>query len=252
VEEMSLDEARSDGAIALFDEKYEDRVRVVSVGDYSRELCGGTHVGRTGELGLFKIVSEGAVAAGVRRIEALTGKAAVKYVASEEAVLHRLSEQLQAVPAELPERVDKLLQENRELAREVERLKARLAAAQSEELLQQAMEIAGLKVLPAKVEGLDAAALRTLGDRLREKLGSGVILLGSAFGDKALFLAMVTPDVVKQGIKAGDIVKIAAQAAGGGGGGRPDMAQAGGKEPAKIEAALELAVESIRNQLAAV
>ena len=250
--EMSLDEARADGAIALFDEKYEERVRVISVGDYSRELCGGTHVRRTGELGLFKIISEGAVAAGVRRIEALTGKAAVKHVAVQEAVLHQAAEKLQTTAAELPERIDKLLQENRELAREVDRLKAKLAAAQSGELLQQVEEIAGLKVLAAKVEGLDAAALRTLGDRLREKLGSGVILLGSAFGDKALFLAMVTPDIVKQGIKAGDIVKVAAQAAGGGGGGRPDMAQAGGREPAKIDAALELAVESIKKQLAAV
>ncbi|NLY29367.1 MAG: alanine--tRNA ligase [Firmicutes bacterium] len=252
VEEMSLDEARADGAIALFDEKYEDRVRVISVGDYSRELCGGTHVRRTGDLGIFKIISEGAVAAGVRRIEALTGKAAVKHIAAQEAVLHQAAEKLQTTTAELPERIDKLLQENRELARELERLKAKLAAAQSDELLQQAEEIAGLKVLSAKVEGLDAAGLRTLGDRLREKLGSGVILLGSAFEDKALFLAMVTPDIVKQGIKAGDIVKVAAQAAGGGGGGRPDMAQAGGREPAKIDAALELAVESIKKQLAAV
>jgi alanyl-tRNA synthetase len=252
VAEMSLDEARADGAIALFDEKYEDRVRVISVGDYSKELCGGTHVRRTGELGLFKIVSEGAVAAGVRRIEALTGKAAVKYVAVQEALLREAAEKLQTTVFDLPERIDKLLQENRELVREVERLKARLAAAQSGELLQRVEEIAGLKVLAAKVEGLDAAALRTLGDRLREKLGSGVILLGSAFGDKALFLAMVTPDIVKEGIKAGDIVKVAAQAAGGGGGGRPDMAQAGGREPAKIDAALELAVESIKKQLAAV
>ncbi len=250
--EMSLDEARADGAVALFDEKYGERVRVISVGDYSRELCGGTHVRRTGELGLFKIVSEGAVAAGIRRIEALTGKAAVKYVAAQEAVLRKAAEKLQTSTAELPERIDKLLEENRELAREVERLKTKLAAAQSGELLGQVEEIAGLKVLAAKVDGLDAAALRTLGDRLRDKLGSGVILLGSAYEEKALFVAMVTPDIVKQGIKAGDIVKVAAQAAGGGGGGRPDMAQAGGREPAKIDAALKLAVESIKKQLAAV
>ncbi len=250
--EMSLPEAEAQGAIALFDEKYGDRVRVVSIDDYSKELCGGTHVERTGELGIFKIVSETAVAAGVRRIEALTDKAAVKHVAAEEALLRQACSQLQTTPAELPGRIDKLLEEQRELGRELERLKAKLAGAQSEELLQQVVEIGDIPVLAAKVEGLDAAALRTLGDRLREKMGSGVLLLGSVIGEKALFLAMVTPDVVSRGIKAGDIVRVAAQATGGGGGGRADMAQAGGREPAKIDAALKLATESIREQLAMV
>ncbi|NLJ24023.1 MAG: alanine--tRNA ligase [Firmicutes bacterium] len=250
--EMSLPEAEAQGAIALFDEKYGDRVRVVSIDGYSKELCGGTHVERTGELGIFKIVSETAVAAGVRRIEALTDKAAVKHVAAEEALLRQACSQLQTTPAELPGRIDKLLEEQRELGRELERLKAKLAGAQSEELLQQVVEIGDIPVLAAKVEGLDAAALRTLGDRLREKMGSGVLLLGSVIGEKALFLAMVTPDVVSRGIKAGDIVRVAAQATGGGGGGRADMAQAGGREPAKIDAALKLATESIREQLAMV
>lgn len=251
-EEMSLPEAEAQGAIALFDEKYGERVRVVSIDDYSKELCGGTHVEHTGELGIFKIVSETAVAAGVRRIEALTDKAAVKHVAAEEALLRQICSQLQTTPAELPGKIDKLLEEQRELGRELGRLKAKLAGAQSEELLQQVVEIGDIPVLAAKVDGLDAAGLRTLGDRLREKMGSGVLLLGSVFGGKALFLAMVTPDVVSRGIKAGDVVRIAAQATGGGGGGRADMAEAGGREPAKIDAALKLATESIRQQLAMV
>ncbi|NMB44954.1 MAG: alanine--tRNA ligase [Firmicutes bacterium] len=247
--EMSLQDAESQGAIALFDEKYEDQVRVVSIGEYSKELCGGTHVERTGELGLFKIINETAVAAGVRRIEALTDKAAVKQVAAEEALLRQVCQQLQTTPAKLPDRIDKLLQEQRDLGREIEQLKAKLAGAQSEELLQQVVEVGGIRVLAAKVEGLDAGGLRSLGDRLRDKLGSGVILLGSVFGEKALFLAMVTPDVVNKGIKAGDIVKVAAQATGGGGGGRADMAQAGGRDPSKIEAALQLASQSVKEQL---
>ena len=251
-EEMSLSDAQAQGAVALFDEKYGEQVRVVSIDDYSKELCGGTHVRHTGQLGLFKIINETAVAAGVRRIEALTGKAAVKHVASEEALLRELSQKLQTTPSELPEKIDRLLQEQRELSREVERFKAKLTGSQSEELLEQTMEIGDIRVLAAKVEGLDAAGLRSLGDQLRDKLGSGVILLGSVFEEKALFLAMVTPDVVSRGIKAGDIVRVAAQATGGGGGGRPDMAQAGGREPEKIDIALKLASQSIREQLAIV
>lgn len=251
-EEMSLSDAEALGAIALFDEKYGDLVRVVSIDQYSRELCGGTHVSRTGELGLFKIINETAVAAGVRRIEALTGKAAVKHVAAEEALLRQVCNRLQTTATELPDKIDKLLQEQRELSREVERLKGKLAGAQSDELLQQVVEIEGIPVLAAKVEGLDAPALRSLGDRLRDKLESGVVLLGSVHGEKALFVAMVTPDVVSKGIKAGDIVKVAAQATGGGGGGRPDMAQAGGRDPDKIETALDLASQSLREQLAMV
>ncbi|NMB25391.1 MAG: alanine--tRNA ligase [Firmicutes bacterium] len=249
---MSYAEAEATGAIALFDEKYRDLVRVVNIEGYSKELCGGTHVGRTGELGLFKIVNETAVAAGVRRIEALTGKAAVKHVANQEAMVREVCELLQVPPTGLLDRVERLLQEQRELNRELERLKGRLAGAQSEELLQEAMEIGGIPVLAAGVEGLDAAALRTLGDQLRNKLGSGVILLGSVTEGKVLFVSMVTPDIVAKGVKAGDIIKVAAKATGGGGGGRADMAQAGGRDPEKLQLALELARGSIKEQLAVV
>ncbi len=251
-EELSFAEAEATGAIALFDEKYHDVVRVVSIDDYSKELCGGTHVTSTGELGLFKILSETAVAAGVRRIEALTGKAAVKHVAAQDAMVRQVCDLLQATPTGLVDRVERLLQEQRELSKELERLKGKLAGAQSEELLQDVVEIGGISVLAASVEGLDAVALRTLGDRLRDRLGSGVILLGSVTGGKVLFVAMVTPDIVARGVKAGDIVRVAAQATGGGGGGRPDMAQAGGRDPDKLEMALDLARESIKEQLAMV
>ena len=249
-----MDQAKAEeiGAIALFDEKYQEMVRVVGIEPYSKELCGGTHVRRTGELGLFKIVSEGAVAAGVRRIEALTGKAAVKHVANQERALREVSELLQTAPDNLKERVERLLQEQKELHREIEQYKGQLAGAQSEDLLQQAEEIGGVSVLAAGVEGLDAAGLRNLGDRLRDKLQSGVILLGSALSDKVLFVAMVTSDIVTKGVKAGEVVKVAAQATGGGGGGRPDMAQAGGREPENLEKALKLAKESIEKQLAVV
>ncbi|NLJ85418.1 MAG: alanine--tRNA ligase [Firmicutes bacterium] len=250
--EMDFAEAQRDGAIALFDEKYGDTVRVVSIDDYSRELCGGTHVQNTGELGLFKIISEGAVAAGTRRIEALTGKAAVKHVAAQDAMLRQVCNLLQTTPAGLVDRVERLLHEHRELGREIEKLKTKLASSQSKELLDRVKDVGGVSVLAAKVEGLDSAGLRSLGDELKNKMESGVILLGSVTQGKVLFVAMVTPDVVKMGVKAGDVVKVAAQATGGGGGGRPDMAQAGGRDPSKLETALDLARDSIAKQLAMV
>lgn len=252
VEEMSFAEARKQGAVALFGEKYGDWVRVISVGDYSKELCGGTHVRSTGELGIFKLVTETAVGAGVRRIEAVTGRSALERIAAEETVLQSLSTRLQTKVEELPQRVDRLLQELKEVQKKLEVAKAKVAASQRDRLLQQARDIGGVTVLAAKVEDMDASDLRSLGDQLREKLGSGMIILGSATAGKALFVAMATPDVVKKGIRAGDVIKVAARAAGGGGGGRPDMAQAGGRQPEKIEEALQLATQSIKEQLAVV
>lgn len=244
---MDYDEAVKSGAVALFGEKYGSQVRVISIGDYSKELCGGTHVQQTGEIGLFKIVSEGAVAAGVRRIEALTGKAAMKYVADEGAKLRSIAEQLQVSPSEAPQKLEKLLLHVKQLEKELSSLQEKLAASLASELVERAEVVGDLKVLVTEVKAQDPNALRTLGDKLKSKLGPGVMVLGAKAGEKVLFLAMVSPEGVKRGIHAGDIVRQAAKVAGGGGGGRPDMAQAGGRLPEKLPDALTAAYQAILN-----
>lgn len=242
-----LEEALAQGAVALFEEKYGNKVRIIQIGDYSKELCGGTHVRQTGEIGIFKIVSEGAVAAGIRRIEALTGKAAMKYIAEQEKILSELSFRLQAGPGEVVQKLERVLLHVKQLEHEVTSLKEKLAAASATDLLDRVETMGDLKVLVTEVQAEDAKTLRTLGDKLKAKMGSGVLVLGARTEDKVFFLAMVSPDAVKQGIKAGDLVKTAAQVAGGGGGGRPEMAQAGGRNPEKLPEALMAAYQAIQS-----
>ncbi|MCK4261227.1 MAG: alanine--tRNA ligase, partial [Halanaerobiales bacterium] len=240
----SLENARKMGAVALFDEKYGSDVRVVSVGDYSMELCGGIHIQSSGEIGVFKIVSEAGIAAGVRRIEALTGKLALDYLSKREALLEEAANLVRANPDDLVVRVERLLAEMKEKDKEINALKQKFAGSQVDDILNQVKEINGIKFLAAKVEGIDGNALRNMGDELKQKLGSGVLILASDFKNKVLFVSMVTDDLTKK-YQAGKIVGEAARVTGGGGGGRPNMAQAGGKDPAKIEDALKKAEEMI-------
>ena len=229
----ALDEALKTGATAVFDEKYGATVRIVKMGEMSMELCGGTHVERTGDIGFLKILHESAIAAGVRRIEAVTGKEAVAHVQKSEDELKRAAGLFKAGLFEVYDRTDKLQKQARELEKEIEALKGKLAARDSGDLMSRVKEIAGVKVLAAEVSIADAKTLRDFGDKLRDKLGSGVILLGSKADDKALLLCMVTKDLTGK-FSAGNIVKELAPLVGGKGGGRPDMAQAGGTEPENL------------------
>ena len=234
---MGIDEAMATGAMALFEERYGDQVRLVRIPGVSKELCGGTHAGATGDIGFFKIVSESSVAAGVRRLEALTGGAAVEAVQALEAEANKAAAALKVSRPELAERVGRLMATLKEREREVQTLKGRLAGASSRDLMSEAVEAAGVKVLAVKVEVDNPKALRDLADTVRDKLGSGVAVLGAESGGKALLLALVTKDLAGR-FHAGNLVKELAPMVGGGGGGRPDMAQAGGQKPEGLEAAM--------------
>jgi alanyl-tRNA synthetase len=236
-EEMDAEAAFSSGATALFEEKYGDRVRVVSLADFSKELCGGTHTDRTGNIGLFTVVSESSVASGVRRIEAVTGEAAVARVQQAVRILQEAAGKVKDRPEALPEKLDALLSDHRALEKEVEKLKVRLAQRQAEESSSEAETVNGIPVLIRKVEVDSPAALRDLADRYRDRLGSGVVALASVAGEKVLLIAVVSKDLTGR-IHAGNLVKAAAAEVGGGGGGRPDMAQAGGSRPEKLDEAL--------------
>jgi len=238
-EEMDLDAALKSGAMALFGEKYSQRVCVVKIGDFSVELCGGTHLDATGQLGLLKVESEGAVAAGVRRIEAVTGTSALEAVARNEAALKEAAELLKIGPLEVPKRLAKLLDEQKVLERQLAELEAKLARSRADDLVTSARQVNGVAVIAARVDGLDAEGLRAVADRLRERLGSGVVVVGSAHDDKVNLVAAVTKDLTKR-FQAGKIVQEVAKVVGGGGGGRPDLAQAGGKDAAKLDEALGL------------
>ena len=233
---MPIDEAQKSGAMMLFGEKYGDEVRVLAIGS-SRELCGGTHVARTGDIGLFKIVSEGGVAAGVRRVEAVTGANALRYAQEQERRVHGMSALLKVQPDEVAERVAGILDNVRALEKELARMKSRLAASQGDELVAQAVETKGAKVLAATLESADVATLRETLDKLKDKLKSAVIVLASVVDGRVNLIAGVTPDLTGR-VKAGELVNMVASQVGGKGGGRPDMAQAGGSEPAKLPAAL--------------
>lgn len=237
---MSIAEARKNGAMALFDEKYEDEVRVLSVGDFSKELCGGTHVRNTGEIGLFKITSESGIASGVRRIEALTGMNAYRHQESKEALLAELGEILKTGEKELPARAKSLLQELKALHKEMEEWKKSQSLAGLDALLARKENVQGIALVKGQVEGADPATLRELAEKVLDHLGSGVVVLGARAEDKVSFSVMISKDLVKKGLHAGKIIKEVAKVAGGGGGGRPDMAQAGGKDPEKLAEALEL------------
>ncbi len=238
VEVLPLDEARQKGAVAMFGEKYGDRVRVVRIGHESLEFCGGTHVRRAGDIGLFKIVSEAGVAQGVRRIEAVTGSGAIDYLRRLEDELGRAGDRLRAPMFEVAEKLDKALLASKALEKELDKLKQRLASgAGGRDLLSEAVEVSGVKVLAAATEVDDAKVLRETGDQLRDKLGSGVIVLAGVGGDKVTLVAMVTKDLVGK-LHAGKILGVAAEILGGKGGGKPDLAQGGGKDATRIPEAL--------------
>ncbi len=242
-------DAVASGAMALFGEKYGDVVRVITVdGDVSRELCGGTHVQHTGQIGAFIITGEGSVAAGVRRIEAVTGPAALAHIQAERAELNRVAAKLGVKPTETAARVEALLEQLHNREKEIKALKRKLARAEFERHLQQVKTVNGISVLAIQVTVDDTALLREMGDWFRDKLGSGVIVLGTVLNDKPSFIAIVTDDLVKKGLHAGKLVKAVAQVVGGGGGGRPNMAQAGGKNAAKLPEALALVAELVKRE----
>ncbi len=243
--EMDVEAALKAGATALFEEKYGDRVRVVALEDFSKELCGGTHTGRTGNIGLFKIVSESSIASGVRRIEALTGEAALQYTQQREALVQTVARQLKHKPETVPERVEKLLGNLKILEKEAGQLKARLASVSTGAAAAGVQKINGVNVFIQRVAADSPAALRDLADRFKDNLKSGIVVLGSAAGSKVLLLAGVTSDLTQR-YHAGDIVKQVAAVVGGSGGGRPDMAQAGGNQPEKLDEALKRAFEIIK------
>jgi len=236
-EVLPLAEAVKTGATAVFDEKYGETVRVVGMGAFSKELCGGTHVSRTGDIGLLKIVHESAVAAGVRRIEALTGRGALAHVQRLEGELRRTAGLLKIGPLETAERTEKLLKRERDLEREIEALKGKLAAKDSGDLMGRLQKVKGIDVLAAPVEASDVKALRDFGDKLRDRVRSGIILLGSRVEGKAMLLCLVTKDLTDR-YHAGNIIKAIAPIVGGSGGGRPELAQAGGPQPERLEEAL--------------
>jgi alanyl-tRNA synthetase len=222
----------------VFDEKYGETVRIVKMGDFSMELCGGTHILRTGDIGLLKIVHESSTAAGVRRIEALTGREAVRYVQKTDRELKKSAFLLRSTPSELSDRLDKLLKKQKDAEREIDSLKEKLAAKNSVDLMDKIEELDGIKLLSTVVDAKDVKALREFGDKVRDRIKSGVILLGSSINDKAMLLCIVTKDLVNK-YNAGDIIKKIAPVVGGSGGGRSDMAQAGGPKPEKLEEALK-------------
>jgi alanyl-tRNA synthetase len=246
VEEMPFKDALAAGALAFFGDKYGDRVRVVRMGDFSVELCGGTHVNRTGDIGLFKLEAESGVAAGVRRIEALTGEGALEAIRRREKILGEIGERLRATDEAALDRIQRILAREKELEKKIRGLEHKLetgagAGAAAGETVREAN---GIKLVTRLVEGVEPAAMRDMADRMRQKYGSAVIAIGSNLGDKAAILVAVTGDLTGR-IKAGDIVKKIAPIVGGSGGGRPDLAQAGGRDPGKLAQALEAVSEIV-------
>ena len=247
---VSLAEAREKGATALFGEKYGEQVRMVSIGDFSLELCGGTHAPSTGSVGLFKIEVQSSVGAGLRRVEAVTGLAALEHLRRQESLLAQSAEVLRAARDDVPARIEALQRELREAQRRIESLQARGAGALADDLVSRATAIEDARVVAGRASNLSAEALRNLADVVLERLGSGVVVLGTESDGKVLFVGEVSKDLTARGLHAGKIVGDVAKAAGGGGGGRPDFAQAGGREPAKLDEALEKVVGLVRAQLA--
>jgi alanyl-tRNA synthetase len=236
-EEMPFDQAIAAGALAFFGDKYGDVVRVLRMGDFSTELCGGTHVARTGDIGVFKLRGESAVGAGVRRIEALTGEGALEAIRRRERGLREVAELLKSGDEDVAPRIEKLLVLQKELERRLAETQAKLVSGASRDLLADARDVGGIKVLAQRVEQVDGKVLRDLADKLRDRLKSGVVVLGGTDGEKVQLLAAVTKDL-KGRVDAGAIIKQIAPIVGGGGGGRPDFAQAGGKDPTRLDEAL--------------
>lgn len=249
IKETPIEEAKKMGAMALFGEKYGDVVRVVNMGDYSIELCGGTHLKNTSQVGLFKIVSETGVAAGVRRIEAVTGETAINVFKAYEEKLNKVANILKTNANNIENKIATILTENKELKQKIDKLESKMAGSVIDDILSSIEDIDGVKVVTSKLNNFDGNNLREIGDKLKEKIGSGVIVLASSKDGKVNFVVMVTDDIVKKGVHAGNIVKEAAKLAGGGGGGRPNMAQAGAKDETKIEQSLLKAKEIIKRQL---
>ncbi|MGI6554161.1 MAG: alanine--tRNA ligase [Bacillota bacterium] len=247
----SHDKALEMGAMALFGEKYSDEVRVLKIGDYSIELCGGTHLKNTSEACAFEIISETGIGSGLRRIEACTGKTALERMKKREQILEEVASALKTSPEKAVGRLEQIILDNKEKARELDSLRSKVAGYESKDLVSTASEVSGIKFLAVQVEANNMEALRQTGDILKEKLGSGIIVLGADIGGKASFVAMATKDVVAKGIHAGKLVGQVARRADGGGGGRPDMAQAGGKSPEKIGQSLEVVEQLIKEQLEA-
>src|SRR6185437_7590986 len=246
---MSYDDAVASGAMALFGEKYDKDVRVLRVGDFSMELCGGTHVQRAGDIGLFKLLSEGGVAAGVRRIEALTGEAAVEYVEHNDALLKDVAGLVRGNREDLKDKVRDALERIRQMEREIRTLKDRLASGKGVDLAAGAVDVGGIKVVATKVEGADAGALRTAVDQLKVRLRSAVVVLASVDEAKVTIVAGVTADQTAR-LRAGELVGAIAAQVGGRGGGKPDFAQGGGNNPAALDAALAQVPELVRTKLA--
>jgi alanyl-tRNA synthetase len=247
--ETDLETAKQMGATALFGEKYGEKVRVVKMGDFSMELCGGTHLNSTAPVGLFIILGESGIAAGTRRIEALTGRKALEYLRDREGILERTAQVLKTIPENCPDKVRSVLEDLKEAEREINSLRQKLAGEEVGKLLDNAVEVQGFKVIAAGVDDMDMDALRNIGDRLRDRMKSGVVVLASVKDDRVSFVAMATKDAVAKGVHAGNLIKQVASAAGGGGGGRPDMAQAGARDPAKVEEALGMVIEILQKQL---
>ena len=244
---MAIEDAKQAGAMALFGEKYDDQVRVLRMGDFSVELCGGTHVRSLGDIGLCKIVMETGIASGVRRIEAVTGSHAIEYIERDEDRLMHVASMVNASRDEVEDKLSKMIEQNKKLEKELQQLKSKLAASAGSDLVSQAIEVNGVKALAARLDDVEVKSLRDMLDQLKNKLGSGVVLLAAVNGDKVNLIAGVTKDLVGQ-YKAGDLVKIAAEKVGGKGGGRPDMAQAGGTDPSGVAEALALVETYIQQQ----
>jgi len=236
---MTIEKAKESGAIALFDEKYQEDVRVVSVGEYSKELCGGTHVRNSGEIGMFKILSEAGVAAGVRRIEAITGSNFIKYLGDKNSLLKEIASTLKCSEKDIASRLQIQLAELKDKEKEIVLLKGKLASSSADEILENIKEVKGVKVICGIVKGIDGDALRDLADKLRDKIVDGVVVLGSNANDKVEFVAMASKSAIDKGIHCGKVIKEVAKIAGGGGGGRADMAQAGGKLLEKLDEAID-------------
>ena len=248
-EVMGIEDARKTGAMALFGEKYGEEVRVVKMGDFSVELCGGTHVVNTGAIAAFKILSENGIAAGVRRIEALTGNGVFTYYKGLEQTVEEAARALRATPATLVEKIEHVMAEVKALSSELESLKAKAAKEALGDVMDNVVEVKGVKLLAASVDNVDMNGLRDLGDQLKARLGQGVIVLLSNAGGKVNMIAMATEEALSKGAHAGNLIKGIAGKVGGGGGGKPGMAQAGGKNPAGIPDCIAEAAKVLEGQL---
>jgi alanyl-tRNA synthetase len=247
--ETTKEIAKEMGATALFGEKYGDQVRVVIIGNFSKELCGGSHVPTTAKIGLFKIVSEAGIGSGIRRIEAVTGYGALEYIRTRDEIIFNTTAMLKARPEEVVTRLDNLMEHVKEIEQELAAVNTKLAKTAVQELLADITDIGGVQVVAGQVSSADMNSLRNVADMVRDRLQCGVVILGAVNQDKVNFVVMATSEAIAQGIHAGNIVKEVAKVAGGGGGGRPDMAQAGGKQPEKIIDALNIGIEVIRKQV---